>query len=127
MGRSMAEIDAADAPWPTELRVDPTKTSLAIAFEDGARFELPAELLRVESPSAEVQGHSPEQRVTVWGKRDVAIAEMVPVGNYAVRIVFDDRHDTGIYTWTYLARLGRDKDALWQEHLDELQEKGLSR
>jgi len=113
--------------WPTELRVAKDRKSLTISFNSGETFEISAEMLRVLSPSAEVQGHSPEQRVTVWGKRDVAIAEMVPVGNYAVRIVFDDRHDTGIYTWTYLARLGRDKDALWQEHLDELQEKGLSR
>lgn len=113
--------------WPTELRVAKDRKSLTISFNSGENFEISAEMLRVLSPSAEVQGHSPEQRVTVWGKRDVAIAEMVPIGNYAVRIVFDDRHDTGIYTWTYLARLGRDSDALWQEHLDELQEKGLSR
>ena len=113
--------------WPTELRVAKDRKSLTISFNSGERFEISAEMLRVLSPSAEVQGHSPEQRVTVWGKRDITISEMVPIGNYAVRIVFDDRHDTGIFTWTYLARLGRDKDALWQEHLDELQEKGLSR
>ena len=113
--------------WPTELRVAKDRKSLTISFNSGENFEISAEMLRVLSPSAEVQGHSPEQRVTVWGKRDVAISEMVPIGNYAVRIVFDDRHDTGIYTWSYLARLGRDRDALWQEHLDELQEKGLSR
>lgn len=113
--------------WPTELRVAKNRQSLTISFNSGENFEISAEMLRVLSPSAEVQGHSPEQRVTVWGKRDVTIAEMVPIGNYAVRIVFDDRHDTGIFTWTYLARLGRDKDALWQEYLDELQEKGLSR
>lgn len=113
--------------WPTELRVAKDRKSLTISFNSGESFEISAEMLRVLSPSAEVQGHSPEQRVTVWGKRDITISEMVPIGNYAVRIVFDDRHDTGIFTWTYLARLGRDKDALWQEHLDELQEKGLSR
>lgn len=113
--------------WPTELRVAKDRKSLTISFNSGERFEISAEMLRVLSPSAEVQGHSPEQRVTVWGKRDITISEMVPIGNYAVRIVFDDRHDTGIFTWTYLARLGRDRDALWQEHLDELQQKGLSR
>ena len=113
--------------WPTELRVAKDRKSLKITFNSGEAFEITAEMLRVLSPSAEVQGHSPEQRITVWGKRDIMIAEMVPIGNYAVRIVFDDRHDTGIFTWTYLARLGRDRDALWQEHLDELQEKGLSR
>ncbi len=113
--------------WPTELRVAKDRRSLKITFNSGEAFEISAEMLRVLSPSAEVQGHSPEQRITVWGKRDITISEMVPIGNYAVRIVFDDRHDTGIFTWTYLARLGRDRDALWQEHLDELQEKGLSR
>tara|TARA_Y100000815_G_scaffold142155_1_gene128515 strand:- start:2385 stop:2765 length:381 start_codon:yes stop_codon:yes gene_type:complete len=113
--------------WPTELRVAKDRKSLKITFNSGEAFEISAEMLRVLSPSAEVQGHSPEQRITVWGKRDITISEMVPIGNYAVRIVFDDRHDTGIFTWTYLARLGRDREALWQEHLDELQEKGLSR
>ncbi|QKV17649.1 gamma-butyrobetaine hydroxylase-like domain-containing protein [Oricola thermophila] len=112
---------------PTELRVSKDRRNLTIKFGGGESFEISAEMLRVMSPSAEVQGHSPEQRVTVGGKRDVAIAEMVPVGNYAVRIVFDDRHDTGIYSWSYLARLGRDRDALWSAYLDELKEKGLSR
>jgi DUF971 family protein len=84
-------------------------------------------MLRVLSPSAEVQGHSPEQRVTVPGKRNVAIAAIEPVGNYAVRIIFDDRHDTGIFTWTYLDTLGREKETRWQAYLDELAEKGLSR
>jgi len=113
--------------WPTELRVSKDRKNLTVTFNSGDTYDLSAEMLRVMSPSAEVQGHSPEQRVTVGGKQDVAIAEMVPVGNYAVRIVFDDRHDTGIFTWNYLARLGRDKDALWDAYLDELKEKGLSR
>jgi len=113
--------------WPTELRVSRDRKNLTVTFNSGDTYDLSAEMLRVMSPSAEVQGHSPEQRVTVGGKQDVAIAEMVPVGNYAVRIVFDDRHDTGIFTWNYLARLGRDKDALWDAYLDELKEKGLSR
>lgn len=112
---------------PTELRVSKDRRNLTVRFGGGESFEISAEMLRVMSPSAEVQGHSPEQRVTVGGKRDVTIAEMVPVGNYAVRIVFDDRHDTGIYSWSYLARLGRDRDALWSAYLDELKEKGLSR
>lgn len=113
--------------WPTELRVSKDRKILTVTFNSGESFELSAEMLRVMSPSAEVQGHSPDQRVTVGGKRNVAIAEMIPVGNYAVRIVFDDRHDTGIFTWSYLARLGRDEDALWKAYLEELAEKGLSR
>jgi DUF971 family protein len=112
---------------PTELRVSKDRRLLTVTFPDGGRFELPAEMLRVLSPSAEVQGHSPEQRVTVPGKRDVAIGRIEPVGNYAVRIVFDDRHDTGIFTWGYLEELGAEKEARWQAYLDELAQKGLSR
>ena len=113
--------------WPTELRVSRDRRTLKVTFNSGESFDLDAEMLRVLSPSAEVQGHSPEQRVTVGGKQDVTISEMVPVGNYAVRIVFDDRHDSGIYTWSYLARLGREKDALWAAYLAELEEKGMKR
>lgn len=113
--------------WPTELRVSKDRKTLTVIFNSGENFDLPAEMLRVMSPSAEVQGHSPDQRVTVGGKRNVSILEMKPVGNYAVRIVFDDLHDTGIFTWSYLARLGRDKDDLWKAYLVELAEKGLSR
>jgi DUF971 family protein len=112
---------------PTELRVSKDRRLLTVTFPGGARHELPAEMLRVLSPSAEVQGHSPEQRVTVPGKRDVTISRLEPVGNYAVRIVFDDRHDTGIFTWTYLEELGLEKETRWQAYLDELAEKGLSR
>jgi DUF971 family protein len=112
---------------PSELRVSKDRRLLTVSFADGARHELPAEMLRVLSPSAEVQGHSPEQRVTVPGKRDVAISRIEPVGNYAVRIVFDDRHDTGIFTWTYLRELGEEREERWQAYLDELAEKGLSR
>ena len=112
---------------PKELRVSKDRRLLTVTFPGHAPFELPAEMLRVLSPSAEVQGHSPEQRVTVPGKRDVAISRIEPVGNYAVRIVFDDLHDTGIFTWTYLHTLGREKDARWQSYLDELEQKGLSR
>src|SRR5665213_2573960 len=93
--------------WPTELRLGKDKTILTVSFDSGERFELPAEYLRVKSPSAEVQGHSPDERKTVPGKRNVAILEVLPVGNYAVRLVFDDMHSTGIYDWTYLATLGR--------------------
>lgn len=112
---------------PTELRVSKDRKLLTVTFPAHRPFELPAEMLRVLSPSAEVQGHSPDQRVTVPGKRDVAILKIEPVGNYAVRITFDDFHDTGIFTWNYLHQLGHDKDARWQAYLDELEAKGLSR
>ena len=115
------------APWPTELRLTSDKRSLNISFEDGASFTLPAEYLRVMSPSAEVQGHSPAQRVTVGGKRNVGIMELEPVGNYAVRIVFDDLHNTGLFSWDYLHELGRDYAPRWQGYLDELDAKRLSR
>ena len=113
--------------WPTELRLSKDRKTLTVAFDTGERFELAAEYLRVKSPSAEVQGHSPEERKTVPGKRDVAILEVQPIGNYAVRLVFDDLHSTGIYSWDYLAELGRDRAAKWQDYLDELASKGLSR
>jgi DUF971 family protein len=103
------------------------ESTLTVTYHDHEPFELSAELLRVTSPSAEVQGHSPEQRVTVPGKRNVAITKIEPVGNYAVRIVFDDFHDTGIFTWNYLHQLGHDKDAVWAAYLASLEEKGLSR
>jgi DUF971 family protein len=112
---------------PKELRVSKDRKLLTVTFPAHAPFELPAEMLRVLSPSAEVQGHSPEQRVTVPGKRNVAILKIEPVGNYAVRITFDDFHDTGIFTWDYLHRLGHEKDELWQGYLDELAEKRLTR
>ncbi|MHB2265170.1 gamma-butyrobetaine hydroxylase family protein [Aliihoeflea sp. PC F10.4] len=112
---------------PSELRVSKDRRMLTVIFSDHAPIALDAELLRVTSPSAEVQGHSPEQRVTVPGKRNVAISRMEPVGNYAVRIIFDDGHDTGIFTWAYLHELGHEKDARWQVYLDELAAKGLSR
>ncbi len=112
---------------PKELRVSKDRRLLTVTFPDHAPIELPAELLRVLSPSAEVQGHSPEQRVTVPGKRDVTIARIEPVGNYAVRIIFDDMHDTGIFTWNYLHTLGHEKEARWQAYLGELAAKGMSR
>ncbi len=113
--------------WPTELRLAKDKRSLRVAFDDGSAFDLPAEYLRVSSPSAEVQGRSPAERKTVPGKRDVLIVAVQPVGNYAVKLVFDDRHDTGIYGWGYLYRLGAEQADRWRAYLDELAAKGLSR
>jgi DUF971 family protein len=112
---------------PKELRVSKDRKLLTVTFADHQPYELPAELLRVASPSAEVQGHSPDQRVTVPGKRNVAILKIEPVGNYAVRITFDDFHDTGIFTWNYLHTLGHERDDRWNAYLAELAEKGLSR
>ena len=113
--------------WPTEVRLKQDRRSLVVRFDDGAAFDLAAEYLRVLSPSAEVQGHSPEQRQTVGGKIDVTIAAVDPVGNYAVRLTFSDRHDTGIYSWTYLRKLGEEHDALWAAYLRELDAKQMSR
>jgi DUF971 family protein len=113
--------------WPTELRLARDRRSLAVTFEDGSAFTLAAEYLRIASPSAEVQGHTPAQRQTVPGKRDVEILRIEPVGNYAVRLVFDDMHDSGLYAWDYLFELGRDHDARWRAYLAELDEKGLGR
>jgi DUF971 family protein len=113
--------------WPTELRLAKDRRSLTISFEDGTSFVLPAEYLRVESPSAEVQGHNPDERITVAGKREIGIMEVNPIGNYAVRLVFDDMHSTGIYSWDYFHQLGREHDARWARYLDELETKKLSR
>jgi DUF971 family protein len=109
--------EAAQRPWPTELRLDPAKKTLSVAFDTGERFALAAEYLRVESPSAEVQGHGPGQKQVVTGKENVAIAALEPVGNYAVRIRFDDTHDTGLYTWDYLHELGREYRTRWAAYL----------
>jgi DUF971 family protein len=113
--------------WPTELRLAKDRRTLSVVFDDGQSFALPAEYLRVKSPSAEVQGHSPDERKTVPGKRNVMILEVNPVGNYAVRLVFDDMHSTGIYSWDYLLDLGRNEPAYWQDYLDELAAKGMAR
>ncbi|MCT7375517.1 DUF971 domain-containing protein [Chelativorans salis] len=112
---------------PKELCVSKDRKLLTVSFPDTEPMSLSAEMLRVLSPSAEVQGHSPEQRVTVGGKKDVAISRVEPVGNYAVRIIFDDGHDTGLYSWSYLATLGSEREQRWQDYLNELEEKGLSR
>ncbi len=119
--------DEASRPWPTELRLHKDRKTLTVTFDDGDAFELSAEYLRVKSPSAEVQGHSPDERKTVAGKRDVAILEVIPVGNYAVRLVFDDLHSTGIYSWDYLHDLGHNQAANWQDYLADLAGKGLGR
>jgi DUF971 family protein len=113
--------------WPTELRLRKDRRHLAVSFDNGESFELPAEYLRIRSPSAEVQGHAPSERKTVAGKKNVAILEVQPVGNYAVRLVFDDLHSTGIYSWPYLRELGQRQEAYWREYVDELAAKGLSR
>jgi DUF971 family protein len=114
-------------PWPTELRLDKDKRVLTVTFDDGQSFALPAELLRVLSPSAEVQGHSEDQRVTVAGKKNVGIVRIEPVGNYAARIVFDDGHDTGLFVWDYLRELGESREARWQGYLADLAAKKLTR
>ena len=114
-------------PTPTELRLRRAERVLDVAFDDGSRFSLTAEYLRVESPSAEVQGHAPEQRKVVPGKRAIVIDAGEPVGHYAVRIVFDDLHDTGLYGWDYLHRLAAEQPRRWQDYLDELAAKKLSR
>jgi DUF971 family protein len=119
----MAEIDA----WPTELRLDAAKTTLNVAFDNGDSFALPAEYLRVESPSAEVQGHGGDHKVTLGGKRHVKIERLEPVGNYAVRICFDDGHDSGLFSWDYLHELGRDRNRKWDEYLRALRIQGLNR
>ena len=113
--------------WPTELLVSKDRRELTVSFDDGSVYRLQAEMLRVLSPSAEVQGHGPGQKVTVPGKRDVAMRDLVATGNYAVRILFDDGHDSGIYTWKYLKELGEAGDALFADYERQLAEKGLSR
>ena len=113
--------------WPVEIRHKQAERELEVEFDDGATFTLPAEILRVESPSAEVQGHGPSQKKLVAGRRQVGILAIEPVGNYAIRINFDDLHDTGIYTWSYLYELGSNLDAVWQSYLEALEAAGLSR
>jgi DUF971 family protein len=111
----------------TEIRLNKAERVLHVAFDDGSRYALPAEYLRVESPSAEVQGHGPDQKQIVPGKRQVAIVGIEPVGNYAVRLIFDDRHDTGIYSWEYLCELGWEYNKRWKAYLAALEVKGMNR
>lgn len=115
------------APWPVDLRYTRADRTLSIKFDDGTTFKLPAEYLRVESPSAEVQGHGAATKVTVAGKRAVAIEKIEAVGNYAVRLTFSDGHDTGLFSWDYLHQLGRDQAKRWFEYETRLKQAGLSR
>lgn len=127
----MAELGAASQPdaavVPTEIRVRRASARLEVDFDDGTNWHLPAEYLRVESPSAAVQGHTPDQRKVVPGKRDVGIAAVEPIGHYAIRIRFTDGHDTGIFSWDLLHQLGREQEARWAAYLSALAERGLSR
>ncbi len=113
--------------WPTELRLGKDRRTLVVAFDDGAQFELTAEMLRVMSPSAEVQGHSESERKTVGGKRNVSIIKVDSVGNYAVRIGFDDMHDSGIYSWAFLREMGENAEEKFASYLTDLSAKGLDR
>jgi DUF971 family protein len=115
------------APWPVEMRLKRAEKRLDFTFDDGRQFSLPAEYLRVESPSAEVQGHGPGEKTIIAGRAHVGIIELEPVGNYAVRIKFDDLHDTGIFSWDYLYQLGVEYDKRWQAYLVALANRGLSR
>ncbi|MDR2239020.1 MAG: DUF971 domain-containing protein [Zoogloeaceae bacterium] len=116
-----------DVPIPTEIKLHQKSRLMDIAFSDGRRFELSYELLRVYSPSAEVRGHGPGQETLQTGKRDIEIARIEPVGAYAVRPIFSDGHDSGLYSWDYLYWLGAERDRLWQEYLDRMAEAGASR
>ena len=120
-------MTGSGGPWPLEIRVRRAEQVVEVDFDDGASFRYPAELLRVESPSAEVQGHNPSQKVTLGGKRQVGITALEQVGNYAVRIIFDDGHSTGIFSWPYLYHLGHEQGAIWAAYTAALAEKGLSR
>jgi len=114
-------------PWPTEIRLSKDKKQLTVTFDTGESHVYEAEYLRVCSPSAEVQGHSPSQKKTVPGKRDVGIMQIEPIGNYAVKLHFDDLHNTGLYSWDYFIKLARERDEMWGGYLRDLEDKGLSR
>jgi DUF971 family protein len=119
--------DFATRHWPTEIRLKQAEKRLEIDFDDGKTFSFPAELLRVESPSAEVMGHGPSHKQIVPGRRDVGIMGVEPVGHYAIRIKFDDLHDTGIFSWQYLRALGENQEQVWKDYLAALERQGLSR
>jgi DUF971 family protein len=112
-------------PHPTDIKVRNRSRLLEVTFDDATRFELPFEYLRVYSPSAEVRGHGPDQETLQLSKHEVGIKAVEPVGNYAVRILFDDGHDTGLYTWAYLHELGREREQKWQHYLARLQDLGI--
>lgn len=113
--------------WPLEIRYIAAEKRLLIDFDNAVSFAYPAELLRVESPSAEVQGHGPGQKELIAGRRHVGIMEIEAVGNYAVKLKFDDLHDTGIFTWQYLYQLGENQDQIWRDYLAALEARNLSR
>src|SRR5258705_5686788 len=123
----MSSMPNVTPAWPVEIRLVKDRRTLQVTFDDGAAFNLSAEMLRVTSPSAEVQGHSEAQRKTVGGKRNVTILSVDPVGNYAVRLGFDDMHNTAIYSWAFLHDLGVNAERRFQDYLDELQAKALDR
>jgi DUF971 family protein len=114
-------------PTPTEITLHQQSKTLEVAFDDGARYQLPFEFLRVLSPSAEVRGHGPGQEVLQVGKRDVLVTTVEPMGSYAIQLTFDDGHDTGLYTWEYLYELGSNQEKMWQDYLRQLEEAGESR
>ncbi len=122
----MAGLDK-NTPHPTEIKLRQQSRLLEVSFEDGQTFSLPFELLRVYSPSAAVRGHMPSQAVLQTGKREVGITDVQPVGNYAVKLVFSDGHDTGIYSWDILYRLGAQQSVYWQQYLERLEQAGASR
>jgi len=123
----MSGVPNVTPVWPVEIRLAKDRRTLHVTFDDGHVFALPAELLRVTSPSAEVQGHSEAQRKTVGGKRNVTLLSVDPVGNYAVRLGFDDMHTTGIYSWAFLYDLGANAERRFQDYVDDLRAKGLDR
>lgn len=120
-------MPSTDNPLPTEIKLHQKSRMLEVAFEDGARFQMPCEYLRVYSPSAEVRGHGPGQEVLQIGKENVNITAVEPVGNYAVVLRFDDGHDTGIYSWQHLYYLGEHQAELWQRYLERLEQAGYKR
>lgn len=122
----MAGLDGK-TPMPTEIKLHQKSRMLEVAFSDGQRFELPCEFLRVYSPSAEVRGHGPGQEVLQVGKKNVEITDVQPVGSYAVKLVFSDGHDSGLYSWDYLHDLGVKQEVLWKQYLERLSEAGASR
>jgi DUF971 family protein len=124
---SAGSATSPERPWPEEIRLREQGKVLSVSFDNGEHHDLSAEFLRVESPSAEVKGHGPGQEITVAGKRNVTISRVEPVGNYAVRLVFSDGHSTGLYSWDYLVKLGRERDTLWAAYLERLKQQGLSR
>jgi DUF971 family protein len=122
----MAGMDET-SPTPTEIKLHQKSRLLEIAFADGKRFELPYELLRVYSPSAEVRGHGPGEEVLQVGKKDIDITHVEPVGSYALQLVFSDGHDSGLYSWGYFYSLGMQQNEMWQHYLERMKEAGASR